>query len=610
MNTLNSDFNIGDEMRSHIEFKNGKPLISVNGELHSPLAYTTYFEECGEYSDFIKSGYKMFFVNVSFTDLPINNVTGFTPFRTGVFENDEPDYSEFDNNVYRILSECPDALIFPRINIAMPRKWIAENPDETVETKNGGTRESLCSNAFLHDGAELLEVLVSHIRSAEYSGSIAGYQLCGGTTQEWMHHDLFGSFSDMGIKKFREWISHKYGDADAPIPERKDFDSGILTEATSKYGEFCCEMAAKTAEHFAKILKEYIGLEQIVGIFYGYSAFVSDYLLGLHGLRHIIDSPYIDFFSSPCCYDKSRNLGIDWGDMIPVDSVKTHKKLCFTECDIRTHLTKRMQVSRPNEYPDDIYSLTDGNGNKTVWSGPDTPELSLSAIRKAFAHQLTKGSGIWWFDMWGGWYHDKKIMAEIERIKNIAESSMSKNSADFPCSETVLFIDETAYANIARGNPLSDSVNKTRVAMGNTGIPFDICMVEDAPKVLNKYRAAIFTAPIPSECGKAAVELCKNMNLPYIQSSESKPFCDTDELRDFLVSSGVHCYNSDGCVVYAGGGYLGIHSITDGDICINLPEGYRVKPLLGATTLPEGETDKITLNIGKYGTAVFELLIN
>ena len=92
-------------LKSHIEFKNKKACISIDGNLYTPLAYTSYFEECGEYQDFISAGYRMFFINVSFTDLPINNVTGFTPFRTGVFETDEPDYSEFDNTVNRILKE-------------------------------------------------------------------------------------------------------------------------------------------------------------------------------------------------------------------------------------------------------------------------------------------------------------------------------------------------------------------------------------------------------------------------------------------------------------------------------------------------------------------------
>ena len=116
-------------MKSRIEFKNEKPYINIDGKLHSPLAYTTYFDECGEFSDFIKNGYRMFFVNVSFTDLPINNVTGFSPFLTGVFEGETPDYNEFDGVVRKIISQCPDALIFPRINIAMPRKWIENNLD-------------------------------------------------------------------------------------------------------------------------------------------------------------------------------------------------------------------------------------------------------------------------------------------------------------------------------------------------------------------------------------------------------------------------------------------------------------------------------------------------
>ena len=593
-------------MKSHIEFENGKPYISIDGKLCSPLAYTTYFEELGEYSDFIRSGYRMFFVNISFTDLPINNMTGFTPFRTGVFENDIPDYSEFDDTVNKIISECPEALIFPRINIAMPRKWIEENPYETIETPNG-RRESLYSDLFLHDGAKLLSELVSHIRSAGYSDRIAGYQLCGGTTQEWMHHDMSGSFSEMGLKKFRIWMKEKYGIAGIPVISREKLYNGVFDETVSRYGEFCCEMAAKTVEHFSKILKDYINNEQVVGVFYGYNAFVNDYLLGLHGMRFIIDSPYIDFFSSPCGYDNNRSLGIDWGDMLATESLKCHGKLYFVECDIRTHLTRRMQDSRPGIYPDNIYTLKDEHGNKTAWCGPETPEFSLSAIRKAFAHQLTKGSGIWWFDMWGGWYHDIQIMSELENMKNIVESAKEKHSAQFPCAQTVLFIDEKAYLNNPRSSNLCHSVNITRIAMGNTGIPFDLCMVEDAEKVIRKYRAAIFTAPIPSGSGKAAAEMCENLNIPCIHTSREKTFYTETELRDFLVSSGIHCYNPDGNVIYCGNGFLGIHSVADGEIRINLPEKYTVRPLLG-TDFSECETDGFSIDMKKHGTAVFELV--
>ena len=593
-------------LKTRIEFRHSKPYLSVGGELYAPLAYTAYFEECGEFSDFIRHGYRIFFINVSFTTSPINSTTGFSPFLYGIYEDDEPNYAPFDTQVVQILAECPDALIFPRINISMPKWWTAQNPDETVATPNGGPRESFCSDRFLQDGAALLKDLVSHIRSAEYADRIAGYQLCGGATQEWFPHDLSGSYSEPALHKFCQWARMKYPQADLLSPKKEDFSSNVLTEAVSRYGEFCCETTAKAVEHFAKVLKEYIYNEQIVGVFYGYNCFVTDYLWGSHGLRHIIDSPYIDFFSSPCCYDHSRALGVDWGDMLPVDSLQLHKKLCFIECDIRTHLTRAMQFSRPGIYPEGIYTTEDDHGNKTVWAGPDTLALSISALRKAFAHQLTKGSGVWWFDMWGGWYRNDSIMSELETMRQIAETSISKTATCLPSAETVLFIDEKAYANNLRGSDLIDSVNRIRVAMGNTGIPFKQCMVEDAAEVLPHCRAAIFTAPLPSESGKAAIELCQQLQIPCLVSTKSKASFSTAELRAFLTANGIHCYNPDGCVVYCGNGYLGVHATFSGEIRISLPGQYTAKPLLGSNAFSQNN-QVLNVTMQLHDTVLFEL---
>ncbi len=594
-------------LNSKIQFLNNSPLLNIEGELHSPLAYTTYFDECGEWADFIKSGYRMFFVNISFNDLPINNTTGFTPFRTGVFEKDAPDYSEFEKTVHHILNECPDAFIFPRIHISMPRKWIKNNLYETVETPKGGNRESLFSDKFRNDGAELLKEVLSHIKNSDYSHRIAGYQLCGGTTQEWIHPDLFGSFSEMGMEKFKEWAFKKQGIADIKPPQKKDFTSDILTNETSLYYRFCSEAVAETIEHLARITKEFTDNKQVVGVFYGYNGFVRDPLWGLHGIGEIINSPYIDFFSSPCCYDDNRSLGLDWGDMLPVDSVKLHGKLCFIECDVRTHLTKRMQESRPNEYPENIMLLVNEEGKRTVWKGPDTLDLSISALRKAFAHQVTKASGIWWFDMWGGWYHDESIMNELQNMLKICEELKNKNTDDLPCAEAVLFIDEKAYANAPRNAPVTDAINVIRVAMGNTGIPFDTYMVEDAHKVLHKYKAAVFTTPVPSHIGIKAMELCKSSNIPCIVPTMDKYYYSTPELRDILVAMGVHCYNDKNNVIYCSNGFLGVHTATDGEIKIALPKKYKVKSLLG-NDFSQAETDTIVLNKPKHSTALFEIL--
>lgn len=467
-------------------------------------------------------------------------------------------------------------------------------------------REALWSKKFLNDGAKLLSELVYHIRSSNYKDSIAGYQVCGGTTQEWMHHDMAGSFSTVSLEEFQLWMKKKYNIDNVPEITKEDLFAAGFNETVSRYGEFCCESAANAVEHFCKVLKKLLNNEQVVGTFYGYNAFVNDVLLGLSGLRHIIDSPYIDFFSSPCCYDCNRELGVDWGDMIAEKSLKLHNKLYFVECDVRTFLTKSMQEARPGKFSEEYYKLVDDNGNKTVWSGPDTLELSLSAIRKAFAHQLVKASGIWWFDMWGGWYHNEKIMLELSKMKNIAEESKDK-SGIYPSADTVVFIDEQAYFNNPRCSAICNSVNNIRVAMGNTGIPFDLCMTEDALKVIDNYKAAIFTTPLPSENGKTAMGLCKKMNIPYFFPEGEKIFISTAELRDFLVSKGVHCYNSENNVVYCGGGYIGIHATNEGKVEIRLPGNYRVKSLFD-TNFQEQETNIISLYMKKHDTALFELI--
>jgi hypothetical protein len=143
--------------------------------------------------------------------------------------------------------------------------------------------------------------------------------------------------------------------------------------------------------------------------------------------------------------------------------------------------------------------------------------------------------------------------------------------------------------------------------MGNTGIPFDLCMTEDAQKVMDKYKVAIFTTLLPSESGIKAMSLCEAHNIPYLFPEGDKICISTPELREFLVSEGVHCYNGDNNVIYCGGGYLGIHTSREGDVEIRLPEKYKVKSLLGAS-LAEQETDVISLYMQKHETALFELI--
>ena len=595
-------------LRSKINSESGKPILYIDGVPTTAMAYTTYFDERSRHEDFINAGYRIFFVNASFTTLPINTYTAFSPFRVGIFENaDKEDYSEFENAVRSILSFCPDAIIFPRINISMPRWWVEAHPDDVTPVVKGGYREALASEAFRRDGASLLLRFIKHVRSAEYSDRIGGWQICGGMTQEWFHFDYCGGICNAVRKPYRDFVKERYGTDDGELPNLSDYlYTGVgynESENLRRYSLFTNLEVAKTVDHFAKTVKEATDREQVVGVFYGYSFECNQTVLfGSHALRALIDSENLDFFSSPNAYTNNRAFGIDWADMMPVDSLRLHGKLCFMECDIRTYLTRAIQEVRPGEYPDGIYRTTDGT---SVWKGPPTLELSVEAIRKCFIHQLTKGSAIWWFDMWGGWYEDGTLMRELEKMKRIYDSELTSNSALLP-REVVLFADESAYAQLFNKSPQLDGIGATRTAIGSTGVPYDTYMVEDAPRVLAKYKAAVFAMPTQSDAGNAAIALCKQMEIPFIRASIERPTLSEDEIIDFLKKHDVHFYTDEKDVAYVGNGYVGLHAASGGEKLLKLPRPLSVTPIFGADA-DKKITDSISFRIEKNASVLFKI---
>lgn len=597
-------------MKSQVKMINGNPTLLVDGKPYPAIAYTTYFQERNCYKEFIDAGYRIFFINVSFTTKPFNSTkTGFTSFRVGTYEDqNKPDYSELEDYVYEILKECPSAMIVPRIYVSMPTWWDDANPEETVLTPKGGYKEMLFSDAFRRDGAEMLARMVKHIRNSDYASSVMGWQICGGQTQEWFHPDEFGSLCENAEKYYREWVRKNYGTENAVLPAREEFfgDGEVLckSENARRYYEFCNKSVAESIEYFAKRLKEETNYEQIVGTFYGYCMNTTNPLRGMYGLYSLLDSPYIDYLCAPSSYSKTRKLGIDWKDQFPAEAIKLHGKLPFIECDIRTYLTERMQNTRPGEYPDDIYPMQISNVN-SVWAGPPTQRLSIEALRKSLCHQITRGSAIWWFDMWGGWYSDPVLMKDLEMMRELYTDDCPFTETDIR-AEAVYFADERAYENYTFGAPASTSVVASHVNIGSTGAPYDTHMVEDAEKVLPLYKAAVFGSPHPSKAGIKAIELCRSMGIPCLTATEEHPVFTPSEIRDFLRESGVHIYTENNDVIYAGNGYIGIHAAAAGTKKVALPCECSVLPIFGGASFELNRAD-ITLTLDKYETALFKI---
>lgn len=588
-------------LQSKIEYIGQNPVISIGGEKFPANAYITYFEERNDYKAFYDMGFRIFSVSVSLATQPINSKSGFMPFSKGIFDKKGcPDFSALDKSIELLLRNCPNALIFPRIYCAMPEWWLLENECETNFVPNNKRREALYSQKYRETAGEMLKELLEHIKNASYCDNIFGYQLSGGNTEEWFHSDLSGGYCDNALKYFNEYLISINKEAVKALPDLNGINEKLIKdEVLSDYLRFCNVSVARTIEYLCKSVKEKLGFSQIVGVFYGYFAEVSSALWGTHALGEIIESPYIDFFSSPVSYHKSRELGMDWADMLPVSSIRLHKKAVLSEADIRTHLTKAPGECRKGSDPYSYYT-------SEVWQGPKTSELSTYALRKAFLKQLTSGNGLWWFDMFGGWFKDEAIYNEIKLSLKLYEKRISNFANDDFC-EIAVFGDETVFSQIGTSHNLYGAIYNMRFTLSRLSAPFHFYLLSDFENIKlenTKYKAFIFCSPVSSKTLENAKEKLKEKQLSFFSLDEASAIPSFSELLTFIKASGVHRFCESDDILYIGNGFVGLHASSEGQKQILLPQKMRVLDVIDNT---EQETNKITFYLKQYETRIFEL---
>ncbi|MBR5153031.1 MAG: hypothetical protein IKW60_05875 [Clostridia bacterium] len=585
-------------MKSKVKTKNGNPCICIGEQQFPACAYVTYFEERNDYAEFTKHGFRMYSVSVSLASQPINTQSGLN-FGGGVFDQKgRADFSYVDQSISMILRACPDAYIFPRIYVTMPQWWIEEHPTETTEVPHGKRREMLFSDCFRHDAAQMLKELIEHFRTFFASDRVFGYQISGGNTQEWFHLDLNGSLTQNALPYFNRFLEREYGESTSKLPELSEAKGdGIITDTLlKKYVRFANKEVAKTIELLCEVAKKASCFEQIVGVFYGYTAEVVDGLWGTHALYDIIDSPSIDFFSSPNSYTNGRSLGVDWGDMMPVDSIKLHNKMCFIESDIRTFLTRTPEESRKGSDPQRYYTAE-------LWQGPPTEEMSVYAVRKSLARQLTHGHGLWWFDMFGHWYSTDNLMKEMKTSHELYCYALDTQSDDFD-TEVALFLDEKAYSEVGAFSEAASMPYKIRALLGYCGVPYHVYLTEDFDKVIQEknYKAVVFCRPLLS---KEAKKMCEKLNEKGIASycihSQTK-LPSVAELKAFFKKSNVFVYCDSEDVFYIGNGFVAIHTQNGGKKELSFPKKIKITDV---NTKKCHITDHLTVDMKDCETLLF-----
>ena len=542
-------------LTSRIVTKNGAQYIEANGEIITGLAYVTYLRDKNRYEDFAAAGYKLFSTVVFFGKNKLNENSGLDFFSEGLFDGDEPNFSGFDRDIENILRVCPDAYIFPRVNTSPSEMWEAAHPDELCDVGSSiapeRRRTCLASDLYAEEVKKNLGLFIDHIESMPYADRIIGYQIAGGNTEEWIPYD-----GDV-------FINHGKTDGRAMAfigkRSREKYASYIkangLPDTDENFYNFHAQIVCDRIIEFCEFVKIKTGRRLITGTFYGYTYELAR-KNGMHQqLERMLKSESVDFYCSPVSYTYTRPLGIEHAYMLPLNSIKLHGKLYFSENDTRTHLSTPL-----NDNP---------NYNLPIWFG-HPKEGTLDVLKMHFARALINGHAAWWFDMWGGWYGDGDYMEFMRSAREISKNS-SELSAE-SVAELAVFVDEASLAKTHDNGLARDVIGMSRRSIGLIGTPKDYYLTADFDLVKDKYKAFISHVPTETEGSKKISEYASENGVALIEITENNFEITSAELRDFCKSAGVHIYSERDAVIYANKSFVFIHTGEDGEQRLSVPK--------------------------------------
>lgn len=504
-----------------------KSVIDIDGKTLYPSAYMSYCIQ-KENIDLAKAhGIRLFMLPIYAGDEGINMESGLRPFYDNYFKG----YAKYDFSTVDNLMElvCPDPkediYIIPRVCLEPPIWWQKQNPDAIAKDHRGEPqRECFTSDKWREDMMTALKALIDHIHSSKWKDKVIGYHIAAGGTEEWAYHSRFNKqyydYSDRNLQAYKAFLKEKYPDIAAlsqswgypvvsfdeirfPHPIQRTYaKEGFLRNPAVEqdvldFFDFHNRAVAETIIYFCKGVKEYTNYSRLTGAFYGYVVAMPQSKKGLHGLGTLLKSEHIDFLSTT---NTNMGPGGAWDFSSAVHSAMLHGKLWICEGDIRTCKLKPLAESMPHAVPDnDYYSAN-------VWKGPETMFKTLSHLKKALARTLTTPCGIWWFDMFGGWY-DEEMMAVIKKMAPLYKKQQSMLFK----SEIALIIDENGHKFIANEESAqARAMCELQRSLSRCGAPYDVYLQSDLsdPRFpTEQYKLIIFaTSPCPSEEEQAAIK--------------------------------------------------------------------------------------------------------
>ncbi len=622
-----------------VEPHHGRPALFIDGRPVPPFAYMSYLPQTRCYREAAGAGIHLFCFPAYLGDRGINPTSGIGPFRPSIWKGEDSyDFSSVQRDFETLLEADPVARVIIRLHLDPPQWWERSHPEGCCQLPDGSTfRQCFASPVWRDATAEALRAFLAWVQQSPYAEHLIGVHVAAGGTEEWFYHRR-GDFHDLNPARtaaFRAWLRSTYHDSAAELrtawqKEDVDFDSAAPADlnagATKAWRSpkdsqptidtfrFHSQTIVDDIAQFCRVVKQESGGRLLTGAFYGYHYFVNDPRSGHFALGKLLQCPDLDYLSSPNAYH--RVMGEDWPPMAALASVALHGKLWLAENDTRTFKTTLLKDQAPEICPPGYY-------NGGVWLGPASAEESVAMLRKNTARMLAGGYGGWWFDMWGGWFSDPRLMAVLERTQELGQQALQHDLPAMKPQVCIVVDEELPFLDASCG-ALAAAIMQNRYPLGRSGAPCELYLRSDLGALqAGGYRAVWLLGPADLTAGEQAIlEKWRAAGASILwtrpalttfqrpdgtqESFEGKIAWSPAELRRIWQASAVHIYLDTDDVLYAGRGWLSVHTVAGGSRTVRLPFAARIEDAFEPAVLAES-AESLTLNLPPNSTTLLHL---
>jgi len=501
-------------IRARTGIYNNRFVLFVNDEPAFPMLYALTGGGWRTWEDpprrnirnFAEQGFRLFQIDIYLRDLWA--------------EDGSLDMDRARRCVRGVTDQISHAVVFIRLNLDAPFWWIDRYPEECVGYSDGELdeefkvdqcdhirRQSFASDRWRRETAEKVVAFLNALSASPEGDAIGGFHVAGGAWGEWFWFG-FPHEPDTGAamtQYFRAWLRSAYGNSKAlqtawgdasatfetavvpGMEPRTKTQAGVFRDPRQErwvidYGRCHQECLIEAIESFCRLVKETWPRPTVTGVFYAYFCHIYDMVSGGHlESTRALESPWIDYFSSPVSYElDSLLLGGSGHFRCLTATLRAHGKLWLNEMDQATPLGDSFK--RPEPFL------------------PASLDDAIQRHRRNTAHCYTLGQGMWFYDFGpegsGGWWDHPELLAEVRRLRELGDARME---TPWQSAADVLLVYDTQcfyYLGLQRHNvdPVAlPSINRTIAEAYRSGAIFDTVHIDDLPRIdLAPYKVVVF----------------------------------------------------------------------------------------------------------------------